>query len=131
MSKILDFEDISQLIIGASVLSVPIAFTEEAWNLSKTLPLVNLIVVVLLSLAFISIYAFRGIYEGKVKNRIVTYLSRVFIDYGVTLCVVVIVLFALNKFPILADTSIAIKRVIRATTTTSKLTLIFSLFDYP
>jgi hypothetical protein len=49
MLKKLDLEDLSQLIIGASVLSVPIAF--------------------------ISLYAFRGIYQGQVKNRIATYLS--------------------------------------------------------
>ncbi|WP_346855453.1 DUF2391 family protein [uncultured Draconibacterium sp.] len=38
--------------------------------------------------------------------------SRVFIDYGVTLLVVVIVLFALNKFPISENPLIALKRVI-------------------
>jgi len=129
MLKRLDLEDLSQLIIGASVLSVPIAFTEEAWNLSKTLPLVNLIIVVLISLAFISLYAFRGIYQGKVKNRIATYLSRVFIDYVVTLCVVIIVLFALNKFPILADTSIAIKRIIIISFPASMGAIVVDSFD--
>ena len=129
MLKKLDLEDLSQLIIGASVLSVPIAFTEEAWNLSKTLPLVNLIIVVLISLAFISLYAFRGIYQGNVKNRIATYLSRVFIDYVVTLCVVIIVLFALNKFPIIADTSIAIKRVIIISFPASMGAIVVDSFD--
>jgi len=124
-----DFEDLSQLIIGASVLSVPIAFTEEAWNLSRTLPIINLIVISFLSLAFISIYAFKGIYDGKVKNRIPTYILRVFFDYGVTLCVVIIVLFALNKFPILSETLIAVKRVIIISFPASMGAIVVDSFD--
>lgn len=112
MFKKLDFEDLSQIIIGSSVLSVPIAFTEEAWNLSRTLPIFNLVVIIVLTLCFISLYAFRGIYEGNIKGREFTYLLRVLIDYVVTISVVIIVLIALNKFPILSDTAIALKRVV-------------------
>lgn len=129
MLRKLDLEDISQLIIGASVLSVPIAFTEEAWNLSRTLPAINLFVVVLLSLLFIGIYAFKGIYDGKVKNRIPTYILRVIFDYGITLCVVIIVLFALNKFPILSDSIIAIKRVIIISFPASMGAIVVDSFD--
>ena len=125
----LDFEDLSQLIIGASVLSVPIAFTEEAWDMSRTLPPINLIVVVVLSLAFIGLYAFKGIYEGKVKNRVPTYLLRVFIDYAVTLCVVIIVLFALNKLPVFSDTYIAVKRVIIISFPASMGAIVVDSFD--
>ena len=125
----LDFEGLSQLIIGASVLSVPIAFTEEAWDMSRTLPPINLIVVVVLSLAFIGLYAFKGIYEGKVKNRVSTYLLRVFIDYAVTLCVVIIVLFALNKLPVFSDTYIAVKRVIIISFPASMGAIVVDSFD--
>lgn len=110
--KNIDFEDLSQVIIGSSVLSVPIAFTEEAWNLSKTIPMLNLGVIVLLTLSFIGIYAFKGIFQGHIKQRKTTFIKRVLIDYGVTLVVVIIVLFALNKFPISENPLIAIKRVI-------------------
>ncbi|WP_346858812.1 DUF2391 family protein [uncultured Draconibacterium sp.] len=110
--KNIDFEDLSQVIIGSSVLSVPIAFTEEAWNLSKTIPVLNLGVIIILTLCFIGIYAFKGIFQGHIKQRKATFVKRVFIDYGVTLLVVVIVLFALNKFPISENPLIALKRVI-------------------
>jgi uncharacterized membrane protein len=129
MFKKLDFEDLSQLIVGASVLSVPIAFTEEAWNLSRTLPIINLLVIVFLSVAFIGIYAFRGIYEGKVKGRLLTYLLRVLFDYGITLCVVIIVLFALNKFHAISDTFVAIKRVIIISFPASMGAIVVDSFD--
>lgn len=129
MIKKLDLEDISQLIIGSSVLSVPIAFTEEAWNLSRTLPNLNLFMVLTLSLVFIAIYAFRGIYDGKVKNRVSTYILRVLFDYCVTLCVVIIVLMALNKFPLFSETLIAIKRVVIISFPASMGAIVVDSFD--
>lgn len=129
MIKKLDLEDLSQLIIGASVLCVPIAFTEEAWNMSRTLPIANLIFIVLLSLGFISIYAFKGIYDGKIKNRKLTYILRIIFDYVVTISVVVTVLFALNKFPIISDTYIAIKRVIIISFPASMGAIVVDSFD--
>lgn len=127
--KKIDFEDVSQIIIGASVLSVPIAFTEEAWNLSKTIPLFNMIIIVLLSIGFIGIYAFKGIFQGHIKKRKQTFLKRVFIDYGVTLIVVVVVLFALNKLPILTDTAVALKRIIIISFPASMGAIVVDSFD--
>jgi len=127
--KNIDFEDLSQLIIGASVLSVPIAFTEEAWNLSKTIPILNLVVIVLLTLIFIAIYAFKGIFQGHIKQRKATFVKRVLIDYGVTLVVVVIVLFALNKFPISDEPLIAFKRVIIISFPASMGAIVVDSFD--
>lgn len=127
--KKLDFEDLSQLIIGASVLSVPIAFTEEAWNLSKTIPILNLGIIVFLTLGFIGIYAFKGIFQGHIKKRKATFVKRVLIDYGVTLVVVVIVLFALNKFPINTEPLIALKRVIIISFPASMGAIVVDSFD--
>ena len=35
--------DMMQIIVGASVLAVPVAFTEETWNLGAQLPLANVL----------------------------------------------------------------------------------------
>ncbi len=125
----LDLEDLSQLIIGASVLSVPIAFTEEAWNMSKSLPILNLVLVFILSISFLSIYSYFGIFQGIIKNRIWTYILRVLIGYTVTLVVVIIVLLALNKFPISTEPIIAIKRVIIISFPASMGAIVVDSFD--
>lgn len=127
--KKIDFEDLSQLIIGSSVLSVPIAFTEEAWNLSETIPILNLGIIILLTLCFIGIYAFKGIFQGKIKERKTTFVKRVLIDYGVTLIVVIIVLFALNKLPLSEDPFIALKRVIIISFPASMGAIVVDSFD--
>lgn len=127
--KNIDFEDLSQVIIGSSVLSVPIAFTEEAWNLSKTIPMLNLGVIVILTLSFIGMYAFKGIFQGHIKQRKTTFVKRVLIDYGVTLVVVIVVLFALNKFPISENPLIALKRVIIISFPASMGAIVVDSFD--
>lgn len=106
-----NFEDIIQVAVGAAALSVPVAFSEESWNLSKTLPTLNIIIIVFLSLTFINLFSFQSIYQGNVKFRILTFISRTLLVYFITLLVVVIVLVALNKFPILTDSIVALKRL--------------------
>lgn len=105
-------EDIVQVVVGSSALTVPIAFSEESWKLSETLPLLNVIVLIFLSLLFISLYSIQGIFQGQIKHRLSHFVFRTIIDYGVALIVVFVVLFALNRMPILDEPIIALKRII-------------------
>jgi len=105
-------EDIIQVVIGASALTVPVAFSEESWRLSETLPILNVIMLLLLSLIFIGIYSIQGIFQGKVKHRLYQFALRIVIVYGVTLLVVLIILIALNRMPLFDEPLIALKRVI-------------------
>ena len=105
-------EDIIQVIVGASVLTVPVAFSEESWRLSETLPLLNVIVLLFLSLLFIGLYSIQGIFQGEVRHRYYDFILRILVDYGVTLIVVFIILFALNRMPLFDEPIVAIKRII-------------------
>jgi uncharacterized membrane protein len=110
--KTLNLEDIVQVIVGSAALTIPVAFSEESWRLSETLPTLNLIVIILLSLLLINIYSFQGIFQGQIKHRLSHFISRTIIDYGVTIIVVFIILFALNRMPIIDEPLIALKRII-------------------
>jgi uncharacterized membrane protein len=105
-------DDIIQVIIGASALTIPVAFSEEAWNLSKTLPTLNVIILLSLSLLLVSLYSIQGIFSGNINHRIVQFISRTFIVYGITMIVVFLVLFAINRMPIIDEPLIAFKRVV-------------------
>lgn len=105
-------EDIIQVIVGSSALTIPVAFSEESWRLSETLPTFNIIIILLLSLILINIYSFQGIFQGRVKHRVSDFIFRTVIDYGITFIVVFIILFALNRMPILEEPIIAFKRII-------------------
>ena len=106
-----NLEDLIQIVIGSSLLVAPIAFSEEAWNLSRSLPTRNIIFLMTLSLLFIGLYVYQGIFSGNVRFRIGVFISRIFIDYLITLIVVFVILLALDKIPFL-DPQIALKRII-------------------
>ena len=110
--KSINSEDIIQVVVGASALTVPVAFSEESRRLSETLPLFNVTILLLLSLLFIGLYSFQGIFQGNVKHRIYDFILRILVDYGVTLIVVFVILFALNRMPVIEEPIIALKRII-------------------
>lgn len=107
-----NFEDIIQVVVGASALAVPIAFSEESWNLSNTLPMTNVIILIVLSLVFINLFTFQSIYQGNIKFRLLVFLSRTILVYLITLFVVSIVLVAMDKLPLFNEPIVALKRII-------------------
>jgi len=124
-----NLEDASQIIIGAFALAIPISFSEEAWRLSYTLPLFNIILLLFLSIAFLSFYAYQSIFQGDIKNKKYAFIFRVFIAYFIAFCVVMLILFAIDKLPLLDDTFVAIKRVIVISMPASMGAIIVDGFD--
>lgn len=57
--------DVMQVIVGASLLSIPVAFTEEAWVLGNELPMLNVVCLSALSLLFIGLFVFYNFYRFK------------------------------------------------------------------
>lgn len=124
-----NFEDIIQVIVGASALSVPVAFSEEAWDLGRTLPITNIFFLVVLSLLFINLYSIHNIFQGNVRNRMFSYVSRTVIDYAITVMVVFTVLLVLDHLPILAEPIVAIKRVVILSFPASMGAVVVDSFD--
>ncbi len=106
-----NLEDFIQIVIGSSLLIAPIAFSEEAWRLSESLPLFNVFFIMVLSLLFLGLYVYQGIYSANIKNRLSAFIFRIFIDYVITLMVVVVILFALDKLP-LSNPDVLFKRIV-------------------
>ncbi len=121
-------EDIIQVIVGASALAVPVAFSEESWRLSETLPILNVFLLLFLSLLFVGLYSIQGIFQGNIKHRIYDLILRVIVDYCVTLIVVFIILLALNRMPF-EEPLIALKRVILLSFPASMGAVIVDGFD--
>lgn len=104
--------DFAELVIGACVLAFPIAVTEEVWNLSHELTVLQVSLLAALSCSFLSlfIYFVHGNNQGDHHVRID--FVRILATYGVTLAVCAIILALVGKFPIGSDTAVAIKRTI-------------------
>jgi uncharacterized membrane protein len=129
MNLSFNLEDASQVAIGAFALAVPVSFSEEAWKLGETLPLVNLLAVFLLSIFFLGFFAFGSVFQGNIKYRVPVFLWRIAIAYIVAALVVSLVLFSLDKFPLFTETAIAIKRLVVITMPASMGAIIVDSFD--
>lgn len=124
-----NLEDVSQILIGAAVLAVPIAFSEEAWLMGETLKWSNIAMVTLISMAFLTIYVYQSIFQGNIRFRIMTYVARIVLTYLITVFVVALILYALDKLPVLTDPTTALKRIIIITLPASMGGVIIDSFD--
>ncbi|MBO1271733.1 MULTISPECIES: DUF2391 family protein [Shewanella] len=122
-------EDLGQISIGAFALSVPIAFSQEAWDLAASLPIGNLLLVVGLSLGFIALYAYQSVFQARIRSRILVFLLRIILAYTLTLVVVSIVLLALDKWPLLTEPYLALKRTLLIAMPASMGAIIVDSFD--
>ncbi len=124
-----NLEDAGQVAIGAFAMAVPISFSEEAWRLGETLPLTNLIVLLLLSVAFLGFFAFQSVFQGDIRLRIPVFIFRIFVAYIIAGCVVALVLISLNKFPLLSEPTVALKRLLVITMPASMGAIIVDSLD--
>lgn len=124
-----NFEDASQIIIGAFALGVPISFSEEAWRLGETLPIFNLIIIFILSVVFLSIFAYQNVFQGDVRYRLPVFIARIVIAYTMAAIVVSLILLSLNKLPVYSDPLIALRRLIVITMPASMGAIIVDSFD--
>ncbi len=104
--------DVMQIIVGASVLAVPVAFTEETWVLGQILPLGNVLALGAVSVAFIALFVYYNFYRGAMKGHVMEYVKRVVAIYVLSLVVVGGLLTLIQKCPWRADVLLAFKRVV-------------------
>lgn len=124
-----NLEDASQVAIGAFALAVPISFSEEAWKLGVTLPLTNLVLIFILSVFFLGFFAYESIFQGDIRFRISAFIWRIIIAYLIAALIVSLVLLSLDKFPLLTEPAIALKRLIVITMPASMGAIIVDSFD--
>ncbi len=104
--------DVMQMMVGASILAIPVGFTEETWGLGTTLPLRNVLALTFLSLLFISAFVYFNFYRFHLREYTWQFIKRVVGIYGVALLVVAVLLTIIDKCPWGIDNLVAIKRVI-------------------
>jgi uncharacterized membrane protein len=104
--------DMLQVIIGATILAIPLAFTEETWRLGEQLPSMNIILLTLLSIIFISFFVYFNFYRFNFKAHKSEYFKRVLATYFFSLLIVGTILTIIQKCPWQTDFFLAIKRIV-------------------
>jgi uncharacterized membrane protein len=124
-----NLEDVSQIAIGSFALAVPISFSEEAWRLSETLPTFNLIIIFVISIGFLTLFTYQSVFQANLKHRYRVFVFRIIAAYIIAALVVALVLWSLDKFPILSETATALKRLIVITMPASMGAIIVDALD--
>lgn len=104
--------DLMQVIVGASLLAVPLAFAEETWVLGSELPLGNVIGLSGLSLLFIALFVYFNFYRFHFRGHVFEFVKRVAATYLFSLLVVAGLLTLIQRCPWQADFVVALKRVL-------------------
>lgn len=129
MKHSFNVEDLSQICVGAFALAVPISFSEESWRLGETLPFTNLIMMFTLSILFLALYTYENVFQRNISKRKVVFLLRIVIAYLITAMVVSLVLFCINKLPLLSEPSLALRRIIVISMPASMGAIVVDSFD--
>lgn len=103
--------DLMQVIVGASILAVPVAFTEEAWKLGEELAMGNVLALSSLSILFIALYVYFNLYRFHLQTHVLEYVKRVCSIYLFSLLVVALLLTIIGRCPWSSEAIVAIKRV--------------------
>lgn len=104
--------DLAQLIVGATLLAMPVAFTAEAWEVADALPPRNIYMILGLSLVFVSLYVYFNFYRLVLRGHFWQFAKRVLATYLVAAIVAAVLLTLIEKAPWQTDVWIAIRRVI-------------------
>jgi len=72
------YRDLFQVMVGASILAVPVAFTEEVWGLSAELHLKNIFILAMFSIFIIATYSYSSFYHSHLRNHFFDFIKRVF-----------------------------------------------------
>ncbi len=106
------FKDVCQILVGAAVLSIPTAYTEEIWVLGEKLPLPNMIGVIIASLTFVGMFGYFIFYKDHFRGYQWELTKRVVFVYLITFVVSAMILCLLQKLPMMSDPLTALNRTV-------------------
>ena len=105
-------KDLLQVIIGASILAVPVGFSEKSWRLGGELPTSHIIALAVISVVFIGTFVYYNYYRGTLSEHWGEYIKRVLSTYIFSLLEVAGLLTIIEVAPWSTDLALTIKRMI-------------------
>ncbi len=104
--------DVVQVVVGASLLAIPMAYTEETWRLGEQLALRNVFFLAAMSIVFIALFVYYNFYGEHIRTHSLEFVKRTFSIYLISLIVVGLFLTIIEQAPWMTDWLLALKRTI-------------------
>jgi uncharacterized membrane protein len=104
--------DIMQIIVGACILALPLAFTQETWEIGAALPTKNILAIMFVSICFTATFVYYNIYKTHLHNHWQSFIKRVLTTYVLAFMVAGFILTLIDVAPWQTDIILALKRTI-------------------
>lgn len=104
--------DMAQVMVGATLIAIPVGLTEEVWRLGETLSWMRIGTLTCLSLMFMGSFMYYISYQQHLRTHWNEFLKRLIGTYLLTLLVAGVFLLVIDKAPIDVDLVLTIKRMI-------------------
>lgn len=108
----LKIQDVLEIIVGASILAVPVAFTEEVWNMGDDLGWFNIALLNMVALLFLGGFMYYKNYRKHLAMYRGEFYKRLISTYLLSIIIVALLLTIVGKCPWLSDFDLALKRVL-------------------
>jgi uncharacterized membrane protein len=101
-------KDLAQMIIGAGALALPVAMSQDTWEIAKGLSPGDIAAVVCTSVLLIAGFVYAAYFRGDLREHWPRFLGRVLSIYGLTVIVSSANLLLVNQAPWLTDPTLAL-----------------------
>lgn len=105
-------KDLAEIALGACVMAFPVAVTEEVWNLGAELSTTRALLFALASIFFLAILILLLHHQELEGTSLSDFFKRTISTYIVTLLISAALLYGVDRFDLLGDPMVALKRAI-------------------
>ena len=102
--------DMAEMLLGAVALAYPLVVTEEVWHLGQAMTWPRALALWFGSAVVIGWYGTHAFQHGSFRKNWGQIILRVLVAHGLTFAVCATLLLVMDKFPILTDPGIALRR---------------------
>ena len=100
------------MAMGAGALALPVAMSEDTWDIAKNLPVINVIGMVVVALLLIAVFVYASYFHDQLRENWWHFLGRVLGIFGVTLIVSSTSLTLVDQAHWLTDFYLAFKQTV-------------------
>jgi len=108
----LRLKDLAQMIIGAGALALPVAMSQDTWEIAKGLSPGDITALACTSVLLIAGFVYAAYFRGRLREHWPHFLGRVLSIYGLTSIISSVSLLLVNQAPWLTDPTFALSETV-------------------
>jgi len=105
-------KDLAQMIIGAGALALPVAMSQDTWEIAKGLSPGDIAALACTSVLLIAGFVYAAYFRGGLREHWPNFLGRVLSIYGLTWIISSVSLLLVNQAPWLTDSTLALSETV-------------------